>query len=167
MRGGTVFGLDSNGSLQVVKVDSNRNLNVSLADSAIQIPVDVQGSTVKSTQATLFNALAIRSTGNNFAPNLDWSGYGKVSLRVTSTLDQPVDLILQVQGTGDYADLTGTPIKVTIPANPGSNKMILLNESNFAPLKGPFPEPVALKAVCSTAPTAGTLTVIAYYMPII
>lgn len=166
MQGGLAFGAGSNGDIKALQLDANSNLKVSLADSSIQIPVDIQGSTLKATQATLFNALAIRATGNNFAPNLDWSGYSKVALRVTSTLDQPVDLILQVQNTGDYSDLSGNPIKVTIPANPGGSKMILLNENNFASLKGPFPEPVALKATCNTAPTTGTLTVIAYYLPI-
>lgn len=126
--------------------------------------VDLQASAIRATSVSI-GSVSIRNTSANFvATKQVWSAYRRMAFRVTSTLNQPVTLTLQVQGTVDMKDITGTVISVVIPANTAE---IIVTSKEFPIFDLPKPDEFAIKAVASTAPTTGTLTIIAITEPYI
>lgn len=138
---------------------------VGIASSAIAVPVDVQYSAIKAEAVQLCSGFAITGTAATYpATKVDWSAYGKIMLRVDNTHNQAVDLTFQLQDVGEYSDMTGAAIKVTIPA---SKSRVLVTSKELPLLEQPLAHLIAIRATCAVAPTGGGLTIIAHVRPVI
>lgn len=143
----------------VVPVSNNNPMPIQIITSGIQVPVDIQNSSLTTTKVTLIATTGIRDTNPIYAPNLNWQSYKRYCLRVENLLNQSVTITVQVQNIGDYYKVDGTPMAVTIPANTDN---VLVTANDLPILGQPLGDTIAFKIKANTAPTSGTFTLYAY-----
>lgn len=142
----------------------NKFVPIKITGTDIALPVDVQFSNLKATSVTFTSGLGIRDTKKHWiATNQNWSYYKRVVLRVDNTHNQPLNLFLNLQGIGHFHKLDGTRQEIVIPANTSN---ILVTPSDWEILGETIADSLSLGAQCSTSPTTGALTVVAYFVPL-
>lgn len=134
------------------------------------VPVQLYSTALTASKIT-YTGVSITDTAVHWVTtNQNWSTYKSVVLNVTNSHNQPVTLTLNQQNIADFemyisgSTATQKPINIVIPAGATS---LLVTPDDWTILGYPFlADSVAMKATCTTAPTSGTLTVVAYAMPL-